>query len=93
MRLAPGYPGKDNGCRTDLSGCQNNGGQLGAVSPLGQEGESEGLYKDGGEQGSEALEPPAQGRGGREALLRIRAGALGKLLQCVVHVGICRYHR
>ena len=32
---------------TDLPGCQDDGGQLGAVPPLGQEGESEGLQEDG----------------------------------------------
>ena len=45
------YPGAQGD--TDLSGSQDDGGDLGAVAPLRQEGEGERLDEDAGEEGVE----------------------------------------
>lgn len=48
-----------------LSGSQDDGGELRAVAPLGQEGESEGLHEDGRD---DALPAPLGDRGRRAHL-------------------------
>lgn len=61
---------------TYLSCCKDDGCDLRAVTPLCEEGEGEGLEKDGGDKRAKELQLPPEGRSSLEALLWISSGVL-----------------